>query len=184
VETQQTTSTTSTSPSGEPHPGLEPELELRDFDHTDFLPPSNGEPGGVAGTFEDLVPHTGPMGGVRQRVVDVSKALKGVPFQFGGEDPDAGFDAPGFTRYVLKQAGIDLPRFPHQQAEYGEAIPLEHAQAGDLVAWESSRRNAGAPHVAVYLGDNQIIEAPKPGMGVRVRELAPDEGAVGISLNY
>lgn len=179
-ETPQTTSTTFTSPSTE---GGSEFLDPPDFDESEFLPLSTGEAGGVAGTFEDMFPNTGPRGGTRQRAVDVSKSLKGIPFAFGGDDPDRGFDAPGFTRFVLQQAGVELPRFAEEQAEYGEPIPLEHAQSGDLVFWESSRRNGGAPHVAVYLGNGQIIEAPKPGMGVRVRELAPDEGAVGISLN-
>lgn len=176
METQQTTSTMSTSPSTEPRP--------RDFDHTDFLPPSTGEAGGVVGSFEDVFPHQGPVGGTRQRVLDVSNSLKGIPHTFGGADPDDGFDAPGFTRYVLKQIGVQLPRFPHEQAEHGKTVPVEQAKPGDLVFWESSPRNSGSPHVAISLGDNQIIEAPKPGMGVRVRELAPDEGAVGVSLNY
>lgn len=178
--TQPTTRTTSTSPSTE----AEPEPEGFDFDESAFLPLSTGEAGGVAGTFEDMFPNMGPVGGVRQRVVDVSQTLKGIPFAFGGDDPDKGFDAPGFTRYVMKQAGMELPRFQHEQATHGKQVPVEKAQPGDLIAWESSPRNSGSPHVAVYLGDNQIIEAPKPGMGVRVRELAPDEGAVGVSLDY
>lgn len=154
------------------------------MDETNFLPLSNGQPGGVAGTFEEMFPHAGPVGGVRQRVVDVSQGLKGIPFAFGGDDPEKGFDSPGFTRYVLKQAGIELPRFQHEQSAYGKQVPVEKANPGDLVAWQASKRNGGAPHVAIYLGDNHIIEAPRPGMGVRVRELEPDEGAVGVQLNY
>lgn len=177
METQRTTETTSTSPSTE-------FVDPPDFDETAFLPLSNGQPGGVAGTFEDEFPKTGLRGGTRQRVVDISSTLKGTPHAFDGDNPDVGFDGPGFTRFLLKQVGIELPRFAEEQAAYGKQVPIERAQAGDLVAWESSPRNGGAPHVALYLGDNHIIEAPKPEMGVRVRELAPDEGAVGVSLNY
>lgn len=177
METQQTTRTTSTSPSTEFQ-------DPPDFDETAFLPSSTGEAGGVAGSFEDEFPNVGLQGGVRQRAVDLAHNLKGTPFAFGGDDPDNGLDGPGLTRHVMKQIGIELPRFAEEQAEYGKRVPLEQAQAGDLVAWDSSPRNGGAPHVAIYAGGNQIIEAPKPGMGVRVRELAPDEGAVGISLNY
>lgn len=181
AETQPTTGTMSTSPSTDPANAA---VDVPDMDETQFLPLSTGEAGGVAGTFEDEFPKTGIHGGPRQRAVDVSHALKGTPFVFGGQDPDQGFDAAGFTKYVMKQAGIELPAFAHDQAAYGVQVPLEHAQAGDLVSWEANPRNGGAPHVAVYLGSNHIIEAPKPGMGVRVREVAPDEGAVGISLNY
>lgn len=159
-------------------------MDPPDFDETAFLPLSTGEKGGVAGTFEDEFPKTGLAGGTRQRVVDIANTLKGTAHAFGGDNPDVGFDGPGFTRFLLKQVGIELPRFAEEQAAYGEPIPLEHAQSGDLVAWESSPRNGGAPHVALYLGNGHIIEAPKPDMGVRIRELAPDEGAVGISLNY
>ncbi len=181
MATQATTGTTSTSPSTEFPDPLD---NLEDLDETAFLPTSTGQPGGVAGTFEDAFPKLGPVGGVRQRVVDLSQTLKGAPFAFGGEDPDGGFDGPGFTRYVLGQIGVHLPKFPHEQAQHGKQVPIANANPGDLVSWDANPRNGGAPHVAIYLGDNHIIEAPKPGMGVRVRELAPDEGAVGVSLDY
>lgn len=177
METQPTTRTTSTSPSTE-------FAEPPDFDETAFLPASTGEPGGVAGTFEDVFPKNGIAGGTRQRVVDIANTLRGTPHTFGGDTPDVGFDGPGFTRFLLKQVGVELPRFAEEQASHGKQVPLEQAAPGDLVAWESSPRNDGAPHVALYVGQGHIIEAPKPGMGVRVREVAPDEGAVGVSLNY
>lgn len=163
------------------------EVPLEDFpdlDETAFLPASTGEAGGVAGSFEVMFPNNGPIGGQRQRVADVGKALKGVPFMFGGDDPENGFDGPGLTRYVMKQIGVELPKHVPQQASYGQPVPVEQAQKGDLIAWQAAPRSGGVPHVAIYLGDGRVIEAPRPGMGVRVRELSPDEGAYGVQLNY
>lgn len=183
MEQQPTTSTTSTSPTTEQTEELYPE-DYPDLDESAFLPRSTGLPGGVAGTFEDVFPNTGPVGGVRQRAVDIGQALKGIPFRHGGEDPDAGFDGPGFTHYVMNQLGVPLPKEIHDQVAFGEQVPVEQLQQGDLVAWQNSRRAGGGPHVAIYLGDGQILEAPRPGMGVRVRELDPEEGAVGVALDY
>lgn len=52
------------------------------------------------------------------------------------------------------------------------------------MAWDNSSRNAGADHIAIYLGNNQIIEAPRPGKTVRVRNLGKNEGAWGVKMGW
>jgi cell wall-associated NlpC family hydrolase len=91
-------------------------------------------------------------------------------------------DCSGFVQQVYKQFGIDLPRVSFQQAAAGKRIDLGKARAGDLVAWDNSSRNNGADHIAIYLGNGKIIEAPRPGIGVRIRKLGSDEGAWGVRI--
>jgi cell wall-associated NlpC family hydrolase len=50
------------------------------------------------------------------------------------------------------------------------------------VAWDNSSRNRGADHIAIYIGNGQIIEAPRPGVPVRIRKLGKNERAWGVRL--
>lgn len=143
----------------------------------DFLPPT-GE-----GGFDSAFPKSGVVGGQRQRVVDFAKTLLGTPYKWGGTTAD-GLDCSGFTQFVYKQLGINLPRISAAQAQYGKRTDIGALQPGDMVAWDNSARNNGADHIAIYIGNGQIIEAPRPGLGVRIRTLGQDEGAWGVSLNY
>jgi cell wall-associated NlpC family hydrolase len=170
-------------------PGLEsadeqPEYDYPDLDETAFLPPSTGEAGGVAGSFETTFPNNGPVGGVRQRVVDIAKSALGVDYVWGGNSLSNGVDCSGLVQQVYKQLGVDLPRISAAQARAGQRIGLGDLQVGDLVGWDNSSRNNGADHIAIYIGGGQIIEAPRPGMGVRIRKLGKNEGdAWGVRLD-
>lgn len=148
------------------------------FDGMDATTPDGGS------TFEELFPKQGVVGGSRERVGQLARQLLGTPYVFGGSDPDNGLDCSGFVQYVLRQVGVNVPRISAQQAQAGKRMDIGSLQAGDLVAWDNSSRNNGADHIAIYLGNGQIIEAPRPGLGVRIRTLDDDEGAWGVGLNY
>lgn len=153
------------------------------LDMSDFLPASTGQPGGSANTFESTFPTSGPTGGVRQRAIDIAKSAIGVMYQWGGNDLKSGVDCSGLVQQVYKQLGVNLPRLSSQQARAGQHVSLSALQPGDLVAWDNSSRNDGADHIAIYIGNGQIIEAPKPGYGVRIRSLGNDKDAWGVHLN-
>jgi cell wall-associated NlpC family hydrolase len=148
------------------------------FDGMDATTPNGGS------TFEDLFPKQGTVGGSRERVGQLARQLLGTPYQWGGTDPDSGLDCSGFVQYVLRQVGVNLPRISAAQAVSGKRTALNALQTGDLVAWDNNARNGGADHIAIYLGNGQIIESPRPGLGVRIRTLDDDEDAWGVSLNY
>lgn len=163
-------------------PGIEsadqqPKLAPMDLG-MDFLPPTG--PGG----FDETFPKSGVVGGTRQRVADFAKTLLGTPYVWGGTDPDTGLDCSGLVQLALKQVGVNLPRISAAQARSGQRTDVGKLQVGDLVAWDNSSRNNGADHIAIYIGNGQIIEAPRPGLGVRIRTLDDDEGAWGVSLSY
>lgn len=99
-------------------------------------------------------------------VIASAKKYLGVPYVWGGTTP-SGLDCSGLVQLAFKDLGIDLPRVSRDQAKAGEPVAsLADAQPGDLVAF-------GTPvdHIAIYLGDNQILEAPQPGSNVHITEM-------------
>ena len=102
-----------------------------------------------------------------QAVVDEARKYLGVPYRWGGTDPSTGLDCSGLVQLVYGKFGIDLPRVASDQARVGRAVPsLAQAQPGDILAF-------GSPvhHVAIYIGDNKMIEAPHTGEDVRVSDV-------------
>ncbi len=103
-----------------------------------------------------------------QALIDEARKYLGVPYVWGGTNPKTGLDCSGLTQLVYGKFGIDLPRVSYQQAREGTAVPsLAQARPGDLLAFGSPSVN----HVAIYIGDNKMIEAPRPGLEVRVSEV-------------
>lgn len=99
------------------------------------------------------------------------KALEmvGLPYVWGGTDPQKGVDCSGLVQSAYASFGIDLPRLSADQARAGTPVAsLDQAQPGDLIAWDNSGRNVGADHIAIYLGDGRMIEAPRPGGHVQI----------------
>jgi len=167
-------------------PGIESADEMPEFDlgsNLSFLDSADATTPSGGSTFQDMFPQKpGVTGGARERVGQLSRQLLGIPYVWGGTDPDKGLDCSGFTQYVYKQMGISLPRISNQQARFGKRIGLNQLQVGDMVAWDNSSRNNGADHIAIYLGNGQIIEAPRPGLSVRIRQLDNDEDAWGVQM--
>ncbi|WP_041546229.1 MULTISPECIES: transglycosylase SLT domain-containing protein [unclassified Nocardioides] len=118
-------------------------------------------------------------------VVAAAKKYLGVPYVWGGTDPAKGLDCSGLVQRAYRDLGYELPRVSYQQAEAGRPVSggLANAQPGDILAF-------GSPvhHVGIYVGDNQMIEAPRPGLDVRIgpvyetptaiRRVVPDAGAI------
>ncbi len=108
---------------------------------------------------------TGSTGVSGADVVAEAKKYLGVPYVWGGTDPKTGLDCSGLVQHVYGELGFDLPRVSTQQAEAGRAVTggLDQARPGDVLAF-------GSPvhHVGIYLGDGQMIEAPRPGLAVRI----------------
>lgn len=96
---------------------------------------------------------------VRSKIVDLAKSQLGVPYVWGGTSWGKGMDCSGFVQQVYKQVGINLPRTSQQQSAQLKVIPLSQAKPGDLVFWGGQ---GTAYHIAIYIGNNQIIEEPNP----------------------
>lgn len=104
-----------------------------------------------------------------QDVVDEAKKYLGLPYVWGGTDPTKGLDCSGLVQLVYRNLGYELPRVSYQQAEAGRPVAsMAEAQPGDLIAWDNSSRNNGVDHIAIYIGNGKMIEAPRTGLNVRI----------------
>ncbi|HET6481291.1 MAG TPA: transglycosylase SLT domain-containing protein [Actinoplanes sp.] len=102
-----------------------------------------------------------------QNVVDAAKKYLGIPYVFGSTDPDRGLDCSALVQRAYGDLGIKLPRLAHEQAKAGEPVAnLAQAKPGDILAFDSP-----VDHVAIYLGDNKMIAAPKPGDHVKIESV-------------
>jgi cell wall-associated NlpC family hydrolase len=91
----------------------------------------------------------------------------GKPYLWGGQGPDA-FDCSGLMLRAYQAGGIDLPRVADQQYHGGALLPVRAAQPGDLMFLAYDPNNPTTiHHVFMYLGNNQIVEAPFTGVPVR-----------------
>ncbi|MFF9848659.1 C40 family peptidase [Streptomyces litmocidini] len=98
----------------------------------------------------------------------------GKPYEWGAEGPEA-YDCSGLTQQAWAAAGRELPRTSQEQWETLHRVPLSELRPGDLVVYFP-----GATHVALYLGEGLVVQAPRPGGKVKVSPLAanPVLGAV------
>jgi peptidoglycan DL-endopeptidase CwlO len=100
-------------------------------------------------------------------VVASAKKYLGTPYVFGSTDPSKGLDCSALVQRAYKDLGIQLPRLSYEQADAGQAVPsLAEAKPGDIVAFDSP-----VDHVGIYLGDNKMIAAPKPGDHVKIESV-------------
>ena len=94
----------------------------------------------------------------------------GVPYKRGGNSAETGFDCSGFVRAIYEQTvGLLLPRRADQQAAATQKIDKKDLQPGDLVFFNTMRRNFS--HVGIYVGDNKFIHAPRSGSEIRVEDM-------------
>lgn len=116
--------------------------------------------------------------GLRGKVLDYAKQFLGVPYRWGGTSP-SGFDCSGLLQYTMGKFGIRIPRVSYQQATIGKRTSISQLQPGDFVAFGNS-----VHHIAFYLGNGMILEAPRTGLSVRIRKLGARENAFGVHVSY
>ena len=106
--------------------------------------------------------------------VEYAGAQLGLPYIWGGDGPDrsdsSGFDCSGLTQSAFQAAGITIPRTATDQFHTGRAVDESDLRAGDLVFYGDP--HGFLHHVAIYLGDGTIIDAPHPGVAVRLDPVA------------
>lgn len=92
-------------------------------------------------------------------VANYALQFVGNPYVWGGSSLTNGTDCSGFTMAVYANFGVSLPHSSSAQASCGTAVAsLDEAQPGDLLIYSG--------HVAIYLGNNQIVHASNPTYGI------------------
>jgi cell wall-associated NlpC family hydrolase len=122
--------------------------------------------------------HNNPASPTGASAVAIAMHYLGVPYRWGGAVPATGFDCSGLTRFVYQQLGFSLVHYAATQfASYAKLDPAQ-LQPGDLVFFEPKLDGPG--HVALYIGNDQIIEAPHTGALVRINSLSGEAAALGF----
>ncbi len=149
---------------------------------------------GLAGVLEDLPTASSVEESAAVELGDASRSEKieaviaraesqiGVPYAWGGGDANGptkgirdggvadsfgdynkvGFDCSGLMIYAFAGVGISLPHFTGYQYNKGQRISPQEMERGDLIFYGPS----GNHHVAIYLGDGMMLEAPQSGQTV------------------
>lgn len=110
-----------------------------------------------------------------EAVIARAQSQIGTPYVWGGGDANgpttgvnggsvSGFDCSGLVLYAFAAAGVALPHYTGYQYQRGTQVPASEAQRGDLLFWGPG----GNQHVAIYLGDGTMIEAPQAGQNVTI----------------
>lgn len=93
-------------------------------------------------------------------VADYGLQFLGNPYVFGGTSLTNGIDCSGFVQAVYGHFGYSVPRSSSEQRSVGREVSYSEAQPGDIICY--------AGHVAIYIGDGQIVHASTPITGIRV----------------
>ncbi len=107
--------------------------------------------------------------------IAVSFALDqlGTPYRWGAETPGVGFDCSGLAQAAYAAAGVVIPRTSEAQWTTLPHVPLADLLPGDLVFFEPGEFEPGLPgHVGIYLGHQEMVDAPHAGAVVRIEDLA------------
>jgi cell wall-associated NlpC family hydrolase len=114
---------------------------------------------------------------VASRVLETAHQYIGVPYVWGGNTPESGFDCSGFTRYVFARQGIALPRTSREQAQAGQEVALDFGAflPGDILLF--AEPDQAVSHVAIYVGSGRIIHASSVARAVSYLDLQGDRGA-------
>lgn len=129
---------------------------------------------------QDTLMTSGTLSGERKPTREGEEAVRyavrqlGKPYEWGAEGP-LSYDCSGLTSQAWGDAGKAIPRTSQEQWARLPRIPLAELRPGDLVVYFPE-----ATHVAMYLGDGMVVQAPRPGARVKVSPLAanPVLGAV------
>ena len=100
--------------------------------------------------------------------LNAALSRRGLPYVWGAAGPSS-FDCSGLVEWSFAQAGVRMPRVAADQARTGPSVPVSQLQPGDLLFYHTDPTDPGyISHVAIYLGNGKMIQAPQPGQNVEV----------------
>jgi len=107
--------------------------------------------------------------GVAKAAIDFALGEVGKPYVWGATGPNT-YDCSGLMLRAFQAAGVQLPRVSRDQFKAGGHLPVRQAQAGDLMFYAYDRNDPSTiHHVFLYLGGDQMVEAPYSGQNVRLQ---------------
>lgn len=104
---------------------------------------------------------------IQMEICEYARQFVGNPYVWGGTSLTKGADCSGFTLSVYKNYGVSLPHSSKAQANCGTKIDLSEVQPGDLIFYGGKNIH----HVAMYIGNGQIVHAQSAKTGIRVSSM-------------
>jgi len=108
---------------------------------------------------------------VREQIVNTAKSFMGLPYRWGGTQPETGFDCSGLTLTAYQLNGYDLPRTSLEQFQAGKPVAANCLAKGDLVFFAVHKKSA-VSHVGLYIGGGYFIHAPGQGRVIGVDSIS------------
>lgn len=102
-------------------------------------------------------------------IAQLAVSLIGTPFVTGGAGPD-GFDNPSFVVYCYKQNGYTVPRKASAMATWGEDVPPDELQAGDILVFANDI-GGEAQFCGIYIGNEQFVSCNNPESPTKAQKL-------------
>ena len=126
---------------------------------------------------------------IENKIIKESKKYLGVPYVWGGENPEEGFDCSGYVQWVLKES-IDfyLPRTSKQQHSFfknQKSKTITQIDSGDILFFKTIGQNVS--HVAIAINKNTFIHAPNFDSSIRIDDLKgywKDKFFEGFAVNF
>lgn len=106
---------------------------------------------------------------VRVDLCQYAKEFLGNPYVWGGTSLTNGADCSGFVLSIFKKYGVSLPHSSRAQANCGTTISVSEVQPGDLIFYG---KGSTINHVAIYIGNGQVIHASSPKTGIRISNMS------------
>jgi cell wall-associated NlpC family hydrolase len=103
----------------------------------------------------------------------------GKPYLWGGAGPDS-YDCSGLTMMAWARVGVQLLHYTGYQWEEGPHVPLNQLQRGDLLFYATNTSDPSTiHHVAIYIGNGMMVNAPFTGAFVRIDSMYAPGGLIG-----
>ncbi|MEU0880442.1 NlpC/P60 family protein [Lentzea sp. NPDC005914] len=130
------------------------------------------------GQVKDTGTYLGPPGAANT-ALQTALSKRGSQYQWGGNGPNA-FDCSGLTKFAYAAAGVTIPRVAVDRYRVGRPVAQNELQPGDLVFYDDGTGNPAAiHHVAMYVGEGKMVDAPTEGQLVDVRPIRGDGHYIG-----
>lgn len=128
--------------------------------------------GAWALTFSAEVDQNAVSAAAADDMVMTALTLMGTPYKFGGSSPEQGFDCSGLVQYIYRDIShVTLPRTAAEMSRLaGRDVTTQELTVGDLIFFRLNNSRA-INHVAVYIGQDRFIHAPRTGSVVRIDKL-------------
>jgi peptidoglycan DL-endopeptidase CwlO len=114
---------------------------------------------GAGGTTSAV--YTGTTATQAGKAVAFAYSKLGCPYAFGGTGPcGSGYDCSGLTQAAWAAAGVSIPRT--SESQWAGLPHVSSLQPGEIMVFN------GAGHVGIYVGNNELIDAPHTGLDVEL----------------